>query len=178
MTGTSVADLWWPIWHRGGRLEELDARECRRLLAGTTVGRLAYQTMRGPRIIPMNYALVADSIVTCTAPDTEIARIAPKQTVAFEIDHADGYLQRGWSVLVVGELGCAFGRSDPHVVARTDAGPLAGGPSIGVPATWNQRANRSARASGPVNTRPAESVTRAMSAGGGTVTPPSITAVT
>ena len=100
-----MTDLWWPIWHRGGRLEELDARECRRLLAGTTIGRLAYQTVRGPRIIPMNYALVADSIVTCTAPDTEIARIAPKQTVAFEIDHADGYLQRGWSVLVVGELG-------------------------------------------------------------------------
>lgn len=104
MTGTWVADLWWPIWHRGGRLEELDVRECRRLLAGTTIGRLAYQTIRGPRIIPMNYALVADSIVTCTAPDTEIARIAPKQTVAFEIDQADGYLQRGWSVLVVGEL--------------------------------------------------------------------------
>ena len=100
-----MTDLWWPIWHRGGRLEELDARECRRLLAGTTVGRLAYQTVRGPRIIPMNYALVGDSIVTCTAPDTEIARIAPKQTVAFEIDQADGYLQRGWSVLVVGELG-------------------------------------------------------------------------
>ena len=99
-----MTDLWWPMWHRGGRLEELDARECRRLLAGTTIGRLGYQTVRGPRIVPMNYALVADSIVTCTAPDTEMARIAVKQMVAFEIDQADEYLQRGWSVLVVGEL--------------------------------------------------------------------------
>jgi uncharacterized protein len=99
-----VTDLWWPIWHQGGRLEELDARECRRLLAGTAVGRLGYQTVRGPRIVPMNYKFVGDSIVTCTAPDTEIARFAVKQTVAFEIDQADEYLQRGWSVLVVGEL--------------------------------------------------------------------------
>ena len=99
-----MADLWWPMWHRGGRLEELDTGECRRLLDGTAVGRLGYQTERGPRIVPMNYALVGDSIVTCTAPDTEIARFAVEQTVAFEIDQADEYLQRGWSVLVVGEL--------------------------------------------------------------------------
>ena len=99
-----MTDLWWPMWHRGGRLEELDAAECRRLLAGTAVGRLGYSTVRGPRIVPMNYALVGDSVVTRTAPDTEVARVAVKQTVAFEIDQADEYLHRGWSVLVVGEL--------------------------------------------------------------------------
>ena len=38
-----MADRWWPMWHRGGRLEELDARECRRLLAGTAVGRLSFR---------------------------------------------------------------------------------------------------------------------------------------
>jgi len=99
-----MADVWWPMWHRGGRLEELDARECRRLLAGTAVGRLGYQTVRGPRIVPMNYAWVEDSIVVRTGADTEVARLAVKQTVAFEIDQADEYLHRGWSVLVVGEL--------------------------------------------------------------------------
>ena len=99
-----MANVWWPIWHRGGRLEELDAPECRRLLAGTAVGRLSYQTVRGPRIVPLNYALVGDSIVTRTGADTEVARLAVKQTVAFEIDQADEYLHRGWSVLVVGEL--------------------------------------------------------------------------
>ena len=52
----------------------------------------------------MNYALVGDSIVTRTGADTEVARVAVKQTVAFEIDQADEYLHRGWSVLVVGEL--------------------------------------------------------------------------
>ncbi len=99
-----MTDGWWPTWHRAGRLEQLDARECRRLLAGTAVGRLSYQTVRGPRIVPMNYALVGDSVVTRTGADTEVARFAVKQRVAFEIDQADEYLHRGWSVLVVGEL--------------------------------------------------------------------------
>ena len=104
MTKPSVADLWWPIWHQGGRLENLDPAECRRLLTTTSVGRLGYQTVRGPRIVPVNYALAGESIVTRTAPNTEIARLAANNTVAFEIDQADEYLQTGWSVLVVGEL--------------------------------------------------------------------------
>jgi nitroimidazol reductase NimA-like FMN-containing flavoprotein (pyridoxamine 5'-phosphate oxidase superfamily) len=96
--------LWWPIWHRGGRLETLDAAECRRLLTATSVGRLGYQTERGPRIVPLNYALAGQWIITRTAPDTEVARFATNQTVAFELDQTDEYLQTGWSVLVVGEL--------------------------------------------------------------------------
>ena len=99
-----MADLWWPIWHQGGRLENLDSAECRRLLTATSVGRLGYQTVREPRIVPVNYALAGESIVARTAPDTEIARLAANQMVAFEIDQADEYLQTGWSVLVVGEL--------------------------------------------------------------------------
>ena len=103
MTGISAAE-WWPIWHRGGRVETLDAAECRRLLRATSVGRLGYSTERGPRIVPLNYAVAGGRIVIRTAPDTEVARFAVNQTVAFEVDHTDEYLQTGWSVLVVGDL--------------------------------------------------------------------------
>ena len=94
----------WPLWHRGGRLEELDPTECRSLLTATSVGRVGYQTDRGPRIVPVNFTLVGESILIRTAPDTELARLGPQQTVAFEIDHADEFWQTGWSVLAVGEL--------------------------------------------------------------------------
>jgi nitroimidazol reductase NimA-like FMN-containing flavoprotein (pyridoxamine 5'-phosphate oxidase superfamily) len=103
MTGISTAE-WWPTWHRGGRVETLDAAECWRLLTATSVGRLGYQTERGPRIVPLNYASAVQWILMRTAPDTEVARFAVNQTVAFEIDQTDEYLQTGWSVLVVGEL--------------------------------------------------------------------------
>ena len=92
------------MWHRGGRLEQLNTAECRRLLAATSIGRLGYQMDRGPRIVPVNYALAGETIVIRTAPDTEIARFAPGQTVAFETDQVDEFLQTGWSVLAVGKL--------------------------------------------------------------------------
>jgi nitroimidazol reductase NimA-like FMN-containing flavoprotein (pyridoxamine 5'-phosphate oxidase superfamily) len=85
-------------------VETLDAAECRRLLSATSVGRLGYQTERGPRIVPLNYASAEGWILIRTAPDTEVARFAVNQTVAFEVDQTDEYLQTGWSVLVVGAL--------------------------------------------------------------------------
>jgi nitroimidazol reductase NimA-like FMN-containing flavoprotein (pyridoxamine 5'-phosphate oxidase superfamily) len=52
----------WPLLDRGGRLETLDRDECRRRLGSTTVGRLGYCTDFGPRIVPMNYTLVSESV--------------------------------------------------------------------------------------------------------------------
>jgi nitroimidazol reductase NimA-like FMN-containing flavoprotein (pyridoxamine 5'-phosphate oxidase superfamily) len=104
MTEPMMKDSWWAIWHRGGRLEELDPAECRRLLAATSIGRLGYQTDSGPRIVPVNYALAGETIAIRTAPRTEIARVASGQTVAFETDQVDEFLQTGWSVLAVGVL--------------------------------------------------------------------------
>ena len=54
--------------------------------------------------MPVNYALAGETIVIRTAPNTEIARFAPGQTVAFETDQVDEFLQTGWSVLAVGKL--------------------------------------------------------------------------
>lgn len=104
MTEPMMKDSWWAMWHRGGRLEQLNTAECRRLLAATSIGRLGYQMDRGPRIVPVNYALAGETIVIRTAPNTEIARFAPGQTVAFETDQVDEFLQTGWSVLAVGKL--------------------------------------------------------------------------
>ncbi len=128
MTEPMMKDSWWAIWHRGGRLEELDSTECRRLLTSTSIGRLSYQTERGPRIVPVNYALSGESIVIRTAPRTEIARTAPGQTVAFEIDQFDEFLHTGWSVLAVGELNAVSSESLRMLAPGQTPEPWAEGP--------------------------------------------------
>jgi nitroimidazol reductase NimA-like FMN-containing flavoprotein (pyridoxamine 5'-phosphate oxidase superfamily) len=74
------------------------------LLESTTVGRLGYTSERGPRIIPVNYAVRPDSVAFRTGQQTEVARLALGRIVAFEVDHVDDFLRSGWSVLVVGKL--------------------------------------------------------------------------
>ena len=88
--------------HRGGRVEELESSECRRLLVTTNVGRIGYSTGDAVRIVPLNYVLFADQLVVRTLPDNELARFALNRPVAFEIDELDRFLQSGWSVLVSG----------------------------------------------------------------------------
>jgi uncharacterized protein len=100
----SAADLWWSLDQRAGRVEELDPRECRRLLVAANVGRLGYTGEAGPRIIPVNYALLPERIIFRTGQQSEIARFALGSIVAFEVDQLDEFLRSGWSVLIVGRL--------------------------------------------------------------------------
>jgi uncharacterized protein len=93
---------WWSLLDRGGRLEALDRDECRRLVDSSNIGRLAYCTDSGPRIVPMNYTLVGDRLIFRTGMDTEASGYLINRPVAFEVDQVDEFLQTGWSVLVVG----------------------------------------------------------------------------
>ena len=120
---TAPAVPWLPL-HRGGRMEYLDLRECRRLLAGVPVGRLGYTAATGPRIFPMNFELVRDALFLRTAADGEVARWAVGQEVCFEVDRVDEFLRAGWSVLVTGLLE----EPSPAVIASLDVGDL--------PAPW------------------------------------------
>lgn len=99
MTADNTA---WSLLDRGGRLERLDPDECRRLLGSMRIGRLAFCTDSGPRVVPMNYTLVADSLIFRTGMETEAARHLTDHLIAFEVDQVDEFLQTGWSVLVVG----------------------------------------------------------------------------
>lgn len=95
-------ELWWEPSYRGGRLEKLDAAECRRLLVTTNVGRLGYSTADEQRIVPMNYVIADGHLVVRTSPESEAAQFARDRAVAFEVDEMDRWLQSGWSVLVSG----------------------------------------------------------------------------
>jgi len=92
----------WSLLDRGGRLETLDREGCRRLLGSTNIGRLGCCTDSGPRIVPMNYTLVSESVTFRTGIDTEASHELFDHPIAFEVDQVDEFLQAGWSVVVVG----------------------------------------------------------------------------
>jgi transcriptional regulator with XRE-family HTH domain len=75
--------------------------ECRRLIAAGGIGRIAFGTTSGPIVLPVNFAVVAGTIVVRTDEGTAIDGHADER-VAFEIDHVDEALRQGWSVLVRG----------------------------------------------------------------------------
>ena len=81
---------------------ELSFTECRRLLATKTVGRIAFRTDNGLRILPVNYVVDDERIVFRTAAYGVIARSLRGADVAFEVDDLDDELRAGWSVLAVG----------------------------------------------------------------------------
>jgi nitroimidazol reductase NimA-like FMN-containing flavoprotein (pyridoxamine 5'-phosphate oxidase superfamily) len=82
-------------------ISKLMPDECRRLIAPGGVGRIAFTTLTGPMVVPVNFAVLADTIVVRTAEGTVIDGHADGP-VALEVDHIDEALSQGWSVLVRG----------------------------------------------------------------------------
>ena len=75
--------------------------ECRRLIAPGGIGRIAFGTASGPVVLPVNFAVLAGTIVVRTSEGGMIEGHAGDR-VAFEVDHIDEALGQGWSVLVRG----------------------------------------------------------------------------
>jgi nitroimidazol reductase NimA-like FMN-containing flavoprotein (pyridoxamine 5'-phosphate oxidase superfamily) len=83
-------------------LESLSEEKCLDLLRGAIVGRVAFNTPGGPRIVPVNYTTVGDAIVFRTSPYSELGTHANGTAVAFEIDQVDYADHKGWSVVATG----------------------------------------------------------------------------
>ena len=82
-------------------ISKLTPAECRRLITPGGVGRIAFSTSSGPVVVPVNFAVLADTIVVRTAEGTVIDGHAD-EPIALEVDHIDEALCLGWSVLVRG----------------------------------------------------------------------------
>ncbi|MFI0504311.1 pyridoxamine 5'-phosphate oxidase family protein [Streptomyces albogriseolus] len=95
------------------QLRDLGPEECRQLLSTHGVGRVAVTTPGGrPAVVPVNYEVVDEAIVFRTKPGSVPAAAAGNE-VAFEVDHVDEALSRGWSVLAVGPASTV---TEPDVV--------------------------------------------------------------
>ncbi|MFF8289819.1 helix-turn-helix domain-containing protein [Streptomyces sp. NPDC016309] len=109
-------------------LVDLDLDECRTLLGTHGVGHVAVTTEEGPAILPVNYLVTDGEVAFRVAPDA-LAPLTGDSRMAFEVDHIDDALCRGWSVLVVGT---PHRVTDPEAVRGLDdlaySTPWVGGP--------------------------------------------------
>ena len=125
----STAEAFWMSVGASGRLVELSRDECLELLGAMSVGRIAYTTDDGPRVLPVNYVLEGDGVIFRTVPDGEVFRDALETTCAFEIDQIDEFYQSGWSVLAVGGLQPADRGGVRPPPVRQDPGAVGGRPA-------------------------------------------------
>ena len=86
----------------GGRLLDLEERECWELAATREIGRVAWVDEGGPIVLPVNYAVGDGEIWVRTSPYSLLARECDGVAVAFEVDEVDEVTRSGWSVLVRG----------------------------------------------------------------------------
>jgi nitroimidazol reductase NimA-like FMN-containing flavoprotein (pyridoxamine 5'-phosphate oxidase superfamily) len=80
----------------------LTERQCRDLLAGHQIGRVAICTPHGPLVLPVSYVLDGSSLVFRTTPYGDLGRGASGGRLALETDHVDVAAGSAWSVLARG----------------------------------------------------------------------------
>lgn len=118
MSGTDRSRRWFePVL-----FQHLPPEECRDLLAAEAVGRVGFSGPDGPQMLPVNYVLYRNNIFFRTAADGALAGAMNNSRVAFQIDDIDEFMQRGWSVLVVGDAELV---DDPDLLVELwgDQGP-------------------------------------------------------
>jgi len=122
--GTDLAD------EQHSAFTVLERQTCFNLLASHDIGRVAF-TIEGdaaPTVLPVNYAMVHDTIVFRSTLAGTIMRHA-RGHAAFQIDHFDEERREGWSVLASGR--CRWVR-DQSELERIPQGrlpePWAAGP--------------------------------------------------
>lgn len=82
-------------------LVKLTPTQCWDRLGARGVGRIALPSEPGPAVFPVNYAVIARTIVYRTGLTTAGA-LATGDAVSFQADHVDEAVREGWSVLVTG----------------------------------------------------------------------------
>lgn len=80
----------------------LDEVECRSLLEGQQIGRVAWDTDEGTLVIPVNFTARNGFISFRTAENTRLAGLQEPTPVAFQTDDIDAETAHGWTVLVRG----------------------------------------------------------------------------
>lgn len=83
---------------RNARWQELSSGECRKLLAGRRLGRVAVIDDDGPAMFPVSYAVDRDAVLFRAADWPKL----PAQIV-LQVDDLDETGGSGWSVTVRGE---------------------------------------------------------------------------
>ena len=109
------------------RLARIPRAECFRLIAAGGVGRIGFGTASGIVILPVNFAVTANTVVVRTDGGSVIAAHADGE-VSFEVDHVDEALEQGWSVLIQGQAHQVLQKTElAHLQRCAEVLPWAGG---------------------------------------------------
>ena len=101
---------------------EIPTSRCKELLAGHKIGRVAWNSGDGPRIMPVTYQYRSGMVVFRTAPDGPLVSLRRRTPVAFEVDNIDEEHEKGWSVVV---LGFSEGVTHPYSLSMLwQSGPV------------------------------------------------------
>jgi uncharacterized protein len=104
-------------------MQELSGQECWRLLAASSIGRLAVITQEGlPFVVPVNYALDGESIVFRTDFGTKFDSLL-RHPVAFQVDSIDASRRTGWTVLIQGVVHETEPQEAEHLTVEPWVGP-------------------------------------------------------
>lgn len=98
---------------------DIGRQDCERLLRSGVIGRVALSTPEGPHIVPVNYAVVDDTIVVRTSSYSVLGTYGHNAMLAFEVDHIDPVQECGWSVVARGRC---WAELDPDQVAAIRQG--------------------------------------------------------
>ena len=85
-----------------GELRELSLTECLVLLFEGVVGRVAFSTPTGPRIVPVNYSIYQGDVLFRTTPYSELGTYGSNHLVVFEVDDLDLTKKQAWSIVAEG----------------------------------------------------------------------------
>jgi nitroimidazol reductase NimA-like FMN-containing flavoprotein (pyridoxamine 5'-phosphate oxidase superfamily) len=110
-------------------LEVLDAAECIRLLAKTTIGRVIFTENALPAVRPVNFAVYEASsargarhyVIVRTADCSDLIAATRDTVVGFQADDINLEQRSGWSVSLVGRVDLV---DDPEQAAALAALPL------------------------------------------------------
>jgi nitroimidazol reductase NimA-like FMN-containing flavoprotein (pyridoxamine 5'-phosphate oxidase superfamily) len=124
---------------------ELSDVQCRELLNAGLVGRVAICTPVGPHIVPVNYAVVDDSVVLRTTPYSVLGTQARGAMLAFEVDKVDYERQRGWSVIARGRAEAITAADELQAIRRAwEPNAWADGPrNLFLRLRWSELSGRS-----------------------------------
>jgi len=102
-------------------VQTLDREACLALLANEAIGRVAVARAGvAPHIVPVNYALLRESIVFRTAPGTKLEWLVT-EPLSFEGHAFDFEHRTGWSVVVQGLAYEASDREMEHEDIELDS---------------------------------------------------------
>ncbi|MEU9044777.1 MULTISPECIES: pyridoxamine 5'-phosphate oxidase family protein [unclassified Kitasatospora] len=99
----------------------LDERQCRRLLAARSVGRVVYTVGALPAVLPVPYRLAGDgSVLLRVTAGSELVRALCGALVAFEVSEVDETDGSGWTVTVLGRADVVEDHARPSPAEPTD----------------------------------------------------------